>query len=71
MSAGLRVNVVAEKKPFHRPVIAAGVASLIAGGEGIVDRALETEGFPADGVNHRVTLPAQFGVFSFEAGNGL
>ena len=43
------------------------MAGLIAGHERIMDVALQSESLAADGVNDRVAITAQIGVFSFKA----
>jgi hypothetical protein len=43
------------------------MAGLVTRSEGVMDGSFQTEGFTADGVHHRVTVPAQLRVLGFQA----
>lgn len=63
--ARLRVNFVAADKPLDGAVIAARMTGLVTGGKRIMNIAFEKKCFPADRMNHRVTVAPQFGVIRF------
>jgi hypothetical protein len=56
---------------FHRAVVTAGMASLIASRERVVNIAFDTISFPADGVDDGVTVASDVRVVFFQALNQL
>src|SRR5262245_41010388 len=66
MFVNLGVNIFAAQKALYGTVIAAGVASLIAGAEGLVNVSLGAEGFTADRVDNRMAVAADVLVFVTE-----
>ena len=57
------VNTVAAKKSFHRTMVTAGMAGLIASCKGFVNITLQAKCFPAYGMHHRVTVASKFRIF--------
>ena len=57
------VNILAAQKALDGAVVATGMTGLVAGRKGIVDSAFDAVGFPADGVNDRMTVAPEFGIF--------
>ena len=66
MLIALRIDVVAAEKTFYRTVVAARMASLVAGRKRIMNIALEPECFPADRVNDRMAVPPQLWILRFK-----
>jgi hypothetical protein len=65
------VNAVAAKKSFHRAMVTAGMAGLIASGERLVKIILQAKRFPANGMHHRVAVTPEFRIFRLELFNQL
>src|SRR6516164_138989 len=63
---GLRIDIVAAEKAFHRTMVATGVAGLVAGRKRVVDIALEPKCLAADGMDNRMTIAPQLRIVRFE-----
>ena len=60
------VNTVAAKKSFHRTMVTAGMAGLIASEKRVVDVALDPVSFPANSVDDRMAIASELRIFRLQ-----
>src|SRR5215510_1099463 len=68
---GLRIDVIAAEKAFHRSMVTTGMAGLVAGRKRVVDIALEPKRLPTDSMDDGMTVAPQLRVFRFKTLNHL
>ena len=66
MFVDLGVNLLAAQKAFHRAVIAARMAGLIASEKRVVDVALDPVSFPANSVDDRMAIASELRIFRLQ-----
>jgi hypothetical protein len=71
MPIGLRIDVVAAEKTFHRSMVTTGVAGLVAGRKRVVDIALEPKRLPTDSMDRGMTVAPELRVLRLKALNHL
>ena len=67
----IRIDIVAAQKPFHRTMIATGMAGLVACRKRVVDIALEPKGLATDGMDNRMTITPQLRIIRLKTLNQL